>query len=51
MSKNLTPDLMDSVDDILIDLIDTLESIDEHQKLAELNETSISNNNGGRIIL
>ena len=37
--------------DLLVELIIALESIDEHTKLAKLNETTISDNNGGRIRL
>ena len=37
------------VDDALVELVETLESIDEHQKLAKLNETSILDSSGGRI--
>lgn len=39
------------VDDALIELMDALDAIDEHQKGAKLNETSISNGSGGRINL
>jgi hypothetical protein len=37
--------------DLLVELVIALESIDEHGKLAKLNETTISDNNGGRIRL
>ena len=36
---------------LLVELIELLQKIDEHSKLAKLNETSISDNNGGRIQL
>ncbi len=36
---------------LLVELIELLQKIDEHGKLAKLNETSISDNNGGRIQL
>jgi len=36
---------------LLVELIELLQSIDENGKLAKLNETTISDNNGGRIEL
>jgi hypothetical protein len=36
---------------LLVELIETLQKIDVHSKLAKLNETSIADNNGGRIQL
>ncbi len=36
---------------LLVELIELLQKIDENGKLAKLNETSISDNNGGRIEL
>jgi hypothetical protein len=36
---------------LLVELIELLQKIDEHGKLAKLNETTISDNNGGRIEL
>ena len=38
-------------DDALIELVDVLQSIDKTKPEAALNETSISDNNGGRILL
>lgn len=38
-------------DDNIIDLIEILLEIDETKQISKLNETSISNNNGGRILL
>ncbi len=35
----------------LVKLVDVLQSIDTTNKLAKLNATTISDNNGGRIIL
>lgn len=32
---------------LLVELLELLQKIDEHGKLAELNETSIADNNGG----
>ncbi len=40
-----------STDDLLIELVDVLEKIDTTKPLAKLNETTISDNNGGRIEL
>ncbi len=40
-----------NADDGLIEYTDALEAIDENGPLAELNATSISDNNGGRIFL
>lgn len=37
--------------DALIELVDVLQSIDEAKPEAILNETSITDNNGGRILL
>ena len=36
---------------LLVELIELLQKIDVHGKLAKLNETSITDNNGGRIEL
>ena len=36
---------------LLVELIELLQKIDEHGKLAKLNAVSISDNNGGRIEL
>lgn len=36
---------------LLVELIELLQSIDENGNLAKLNETTISDNNGGRIEL
>ena len=36
---------------LLVELVELLQKIDEHGKLAKLNATSISDNNGGRIEL
>jgi hypothetical protein len=36
---------------LLVELVEILQKIDEHGKLAKLNETTISDNNGGRIEL
>lgn len=36
---------------LLVELIELLQKIDEHGKLAKLNESSITDNNGGRIQL
>ena len=35
----------------LLELMKVLEGVDENNKLAKLNETTISDNNGGRIEL
>lgn len=40
-----------NTDDGLILYIEALEEIDENNPLAKLNATSISDNNGGRILL
>lgn len=40
-----------NVDDGLIEYADALEAIDENSPMAVLNATSISDNNGGRILL
>lgn len=40
-----------NIDDGLIEYADALEDIDENNPLAELNAMSISDNNGGRILL
>ena len=40
-----------SSDDILVVFVDVLQSIDTKQPLAVLNETTIADNNGGRIEL
>jgi len=40
-----------NVDDGLVELVETLEEIDESNPLAKANATSISDNNGGRIFL
>jgi len=40
-----------NVDDGLIEYADALEAIDENSPMAKLNATSISDNNGGRILL
>lgn len=45
-----TPTTADG-DWLLVELIETLQKIDEHGKLAKLNETTIADNNGGRIEL
>jgi hypothetical protein len=50
VGKTVTPVEADG-DWLLVELIELLQKIDEHGKLAELNETSISDNNGGRIQL
>lgn len=39
------------IDDGLVELADALEEIDESSPLAKLNAVSISDNNGGRILL
>jgi len=39
------------VDDALLELVETLQDMDETNPLAALNEKSISDNNGGRILL
>jgi hypothetical protein len=36
---------------LLVELIELLQKIDEHGKLAKLNETTISDNNDGRFEL
>ncbi|HUC87203.1 MAG TPA: hypothetical protein VMR75_02685 [Candidatus Saccharimonadales bacterium] len=36
---------------LLVDFIEALEKIDQDSDIAKLNETSISDNNGGRIKL
>lgn len=41
----------ESVDDNLVAFIETLQKIDTETPLARLNETTISDNNGGRIEL
>lgn len=50
MGKTVTPADADG-DWLLVELIELLQKIDVHGKLAKLNETSISDNNGGRIEL
>ncbi len=40
-----------NVGDSLVELMKKLESVDENDKLAKLNETTINDNNGGRIAL
>ncbi|HEY4963313.1 MAG TPA: hypothetical protein VIH90_01300 [Candidatus Saccharimonadales bacterium] len=40
-----------SNDDALMELIDVLQQVDIESPLAKLNETTISDNNGGRIEL
>lgn len=40
-----------NVDDGLIEYAEALEAIDENSPMAQLNATSISDNNGGRILL
>jgi hypothetical protein len=40
-----------SGNDILVAFVDVLQSIDAEQPLAALNETTITDNNGGRIEL
>lgn len=40
-----------NVDDGLIEYAEALEAIDENSPMAKLNATSISDNNGGRILL
>ena len=50
MLKNKTSADADG-DWLLVDLIELLKKINEHSKLAKLNETTISDNNGGRIQL
>jgi len=39
------------VDDSLVSLIEALQAVDTDAPLAKLNETSITDNNGGRIEL
>lgn len=41
--------LKDTADDALIELMEALAEIDEHQQQADVNETSISGSNGIRI--
>lgn len=41
----------EQVDDNLVDFIEALQKIDTQSPLAKLNETTISDNNGGRIEL
>ena len=50
MGKIVTPVQADG-DWLLVELIELLQKIDEHGKLAKLSETSISDNNGGRVEL
>lgn len=50
MGKNTTTVQTDS-GLLLAGLIKRLQEIDEQDKLAKLNETTISDNNGGRITL
>ena len=48
------PDALQPVktdDDGLIELVEELQRIDTNHALAKLNETTISDNNGGRIVL
>jgi hypothetical protein len=40
-----------NVGDCLAELMKVLEAVDESDKLAKLNETTINDNNGGRIVL
>lgn len=48
LNKNLK---QTDVGKTLAELVKVLENIDDNDKLAELNETTISDNNGGRILL
>lgn len=48
LNKNLE---QTDVGKTLAELVKVLENIDDNDKLAELNETTISDNNGGRILL
>jgi hypothetical protein len=41
----------DDADSLLLELIEILQSVDPNAPLAKLNETSISDNQGGRIEL
>lgn len=41
----------EEISEYLAELLSTLEDVDENDKLATLNESSISDNNGGRIVL
>jgi hypothetical protein len=50
VGKIVTPAEADG-DWLLVELIELLQKIDENGTLAKLNETSISDNNGGRIQL
>lgn len=40
-----------NIDDGLVELMEALEEIDENSPVAKLNANSISDNNGGRILL
>lgn len=40
-----------NIDDGLVKFMEALEEIDENGPLAKLNATSISDNNGGRVLL
>lgn len=40
-----------TADDLLVELVEVLLAIDTTDELAKDNETSISDNNGGRILL
>ena len=50
MGKNISPATADG-DWLLVELIELLQKIDVNGKLAKLNETTISDNKGGRIEL
>lgn len=45
------PPSRQNTDDNLVDFIETLQKIDTKSPLAKLNETTIADNNGGRIEL
>jgi len=50
VGKNITPAEADG-DLLLVELLELLQKIDMNGNLAKLNETTISDNNGGRIAL
>ncbi len=51
LAKKLRKPSLNSENDNIVELVEALQKIDTNASLAKLNETSISDNNGGRIVL
>jgi hypothetical protein len=51
LSTPLEPWTLETSKDALVQLVSELDAVDTNSPLAELNETTISDNNGGRIEL